>query len=67
MSAAQQRPSTYELWVEAGGDVARYHELLLEHGLLLRPGDDGYEERRRDLVDGIADRCARWAREGEGG
>jgi hypothetical protein len=37
-------PSMGNLWQEAGGDRERYRALLHEHGLLLRPGDDGYEE-----------------------
>lgn len=36
-------PSPFELWQQASGDAARYRELLVEHGHLVRrePGDDG--------------------------
>lgn len=37
-------PSPAELWQQAGGDPQKYRDLLAEHGHLLRPGDDGYDE-----------------------
>lgn len=45
----------YALWVEAGGgtpgyDRQRYLSLLREHGHVLRPGDDGYEEAARSAL-----------------
>jgi hypothetical protein len=46
------RPSPGLLWLEAGGDDARYRELLREHGLLLSPGDPGYDEAPRTLPCG---------------
>jgi len=35
------KPSAYDLWVQAGGDRDLYRELLLERGLLipLKPGE----------------------------
>lgn len=50
-------PDTYELWVQAGGgtkdfDRQRYHDLMVEHGHLLRPGDKGYEDAPRNLPCG---------------
>ena len=40
------------LWYQAEGDPERYRELMLEHGLLLRPGDEGYEDASRNLPCG---------------
>ncbi len=50
-------PSAYELWVQAGGGTkdynpAQYLELLLEAGMILYPGDKGYEEAPRNLSCG---------------
>jgi hypothetical protein len=45
-------PSAYELWRQAGGDSARYRELMHSHGLILRPGDEGYEQASRTLPCG---------------
>lgn len=50
-------PSVYELWQQAGGespdfDRTRYLDLMHEHGYLLRPGDDGYEEAPKGLPCG---------------
>jgi hypothetical protein len=50
-------PSPAQLWREAGGgtedfDPERYKQLLRQHGHLLRPGDDGYDEAGRDLPCG---------------
>jgi len=44
----------YDLWVQAGGgtegyDERKYLDLLHEHGLLLEPGDVGYEQGKRNL------------------
>jgi hypothetical protein len=49
--------SPYELWTQAGGgtpdySAGRYQDLLLEHKLILRPGDEGYEEASRALPCG---------------
>ncbi|HZR50167.1 MAG TPA: hypothetical protein VFB06_11665 [Streptosporangiaceae bacterium] len=46
------RPSPHELWERAGGDPVRYRELMYEHGHLLKPGDDGYEQGVRNLSCG---------------
>lgn len=51
------RPGPRELWQQAGGgtpayDRERYLELLREHGHLLSPGDEGYEEGSRALPCG---------------
>lgn len=52
------RPGPYELlWRQAGGgtkdyDPGRYGDLMHEHGYLLRPGDEGYEEAPRNLPCG---------------
>lgn len=46
------RPSAYELWMEAGEDRARYRELLRQHGHLLSPGDEGYEQASATLPCG---------------
>jgi hypothetical protein len=51
------RPGPFELWRAAGGgspdyDRDRYLALLREHGHLLKPGDDGYEEAPADLPCG---------------
>ena len=41
--------SPYELWRQAGGgtgqyDREKYHDLMVAHGLILRPGDESYED-----------------------
>lgn len=46
------KPSPGILWNQAGGDAARYRELMIEHGHLLRPGDEGYEQASRTLPCG---------------
>lgn len=56
-------PTPYALWKQAGGgtkkyDPGRYRELLIEHGLLLRPGDEGYEESSPNLPCGWPGRTA---------
>ena len=47
-----KRPDAYELWVQSGENPERYRELLREHGYLLSPGDDGYEDAPRNLPCG---------------
>ena len=47
----------YALWVEAGGGTPaysreRYLALLREHGHLLSPGEDGYDDAGPDLECG---------------
>jgi hypothetical protein len=54
---AAKRPSLYDLWVQAGGgtedyDRDRYLALLREHGHLLGPGDEGYEQASPNLPCG---------------
>ncbi len=46
------RPSPGILWHQAGGDSARYRELMREHGHILAPGDEGYEQASRTLPCG---------------
>lgn len=55
--AEAARPGPRELWEQAVGgtpgyDRDRYIALLREHGHLLSPGDDGYEEAPADLPYG---------------
>jgi hypothetical protein len=50
MSADQ--PSPGHLWNQAGGNGDRYRDLLHQHGLLLRPGDEGYDQASRTLPCG---------------
>ena len=50
--SVDERPSPGVLWYQAEGDPERYRELMLEHGLLLRPGDEGYEDASRNLPCG---------------
>jgi len=58
-----ERPSPYELWMQAGGNRGKYRALLLEHGLLipLKPG-----EKREPLPCGWPDRRVTEADEDEG-
>jgi hypothetical protein len=54
---ADPKPSLYELWKQAGGgtdaySAGRYRELMSEHGVLLMPGDDGYDQAARTLPCG---------------
>jgi hypothetical protein len=46
------RPTMGQLWDQSGEDPERYRELLREHGYLLSPGDEGYEEGSRSLPCG---------------
>jgi hypothetical protein len=46
------KPSIGQLWNQAGGDGERYRELMREHGYILKPGDEGYEEGVRNLPCG---------------
>lgn len=39
-----EKPSPAELWNQSGGNSRRYYDLLVDHGHILRPGDEGYEE-----------------------
>lgn len=53
----QPKPGPRELWQQAGGgtpayDRERYLGLLREHGHLVSPGDEGYEETPRSLPCG---------------
>jgi hypothetical protein len=50
--AAAPKPSPFDLWQQAGGDGEHYRDLLREHGLVLRPGDEGYDEAARNLPCG---------------
>ena len=55
--SATSKPSPHDLWVQAGGGTGaysaeRYRELMHDHGALLRPGDDGYEQASRALPCG---------------
>lgn len=45
-------PSPGELYNQAAGDTARYLELMREHGYVLQPGDEGYEQASRTLSCG---------------
>jgi|HubBroStandDraft_2_1064218.scaffolds.fasta_scaffold165477_2 hypothetical protein len=54
---AGSKPSPYALWLQAGGgtpscDRQRYRDLLSEHGALLSPGDEGYDDAPRNLPCG---------------
>lgn len=46
------RPTPGELYNQAAGDTARYVELMREHGYVLKPGDEGYEQGSRTLACG---------------
>lgn len=46
------RPSPVQLWRQANGDSARYRRLMREHGHLLAPGDEGYEQASKTLPCG---------------
>ena len=50
--AVSAGPSPFALWQQANGDGDRYRELMREHGHLLSPGDEGYEEASRNLPCG---------------
>jgi hypothetical protein len=57
MTAKAESLSPRDLWVKAGGGTDRYSrraylDLMREHGHVLRPGDEGHEEGRRDLPCG---------------
>lgn len=50
-------PDPMTLWKQAGGgtkdyDPQRYRDLMHEHGLLLRPGDEGYGDAPRSAPCG---------------
>lgn len=49
---ADIKPSPAELWHQADGDSERYRELMRQHGHLLSPGDEGYEQVARKLPCG---------------
>jgi hypothetical protein len=53
------KPSIGQLWNQAAGDGDRYRELMRQHGYILKPGDEGYEEGSRVLPCG-------WPRMSEG-
>jgi hypothetical protein len=40
------------LWEQSGGDYVKYRELLREHGMILYPGDPGYDKAPRNLPCG---------------
>ena len=46
-------PSPFELWAEANGDRQRYHDLMVQHGHILRPGDEGYAVAKDTLACGV--------------
>lgn len=48
----EPEPSPHQLWEQAGEDPERYRRLMREHGYLLAPGDDGYEDAPRSLPCG---------------
>jgi hypothetical protein len=52
------KPSPHQLWEQAKGDPEAYRGLMREHGHLLAPGDEGYEEGSRTLPCGWPDRGA---------
>lgn len=47
-----ERPAPHQLWDEAKGEPGRYRELMREHGHLLSPGDEGYEDAPRGMPCG---------------
>jgi hypothetical protein len=47
-----EKLSPVELWNQAGGDAQRYYDLMVEHGHILRPGDEGYEDGSGHLACG---------------
>jgi hypothetical protein len=53
-------PAPHELWQQAGGDPETYRGLMRQHGHLLAPGDEGYEDGGRNLSCG-------WPHRGESG
>ena len=46
------KPSIERLWQQSGGDGGRYRELMRQHGYILSPGDEGYEDGSRTLPCG---------------
>ena len=56
--AGNGKPGVYQLWQQAGGenhaeyDRDRFIALMREHGYLLCPGDEGYEDAPRNLPCG---------------
>lgn len=54
-----ERPSPLDLWHQAVGNGDRYRELLREHGHILVPGDEGYEQASATLPCGWNPRRAR--------
>ena len=46
------KPQPYQLWEQAGEDPERYRDLMRDHGYILAPGDEGYEEGSRSLPCG---------------
>lgn len=51
-----RRLSMPELWEQAGGNGERYMELLREHGHVLVPGDDAYEQAAPGVLPCRGDR-----------
>jgi hypothetical protein len=49
---AAPKPQPARLWEQAGEDPERYRDLMRQHGHLLAPGDEGYEEGSRSLPCG---------------
>jgi hypothetical protein len=47
--AATERPSPAELFEKSGGNRDLYRDLLHQHGHLLAPGDEGYDESAEQL------------------
>jgi hypothetical protein len=50
--AMAEHPSPGQLYNQAAGDTARYLQLVREHGYVLKPGDEGYEQGSRTLPCG---------------
>ena len=46
------KPQPHQLWEQAGGDPEEYRRLMREHGHLIGPGDEGYEDAPRALPCG---------------
>jgi hypothetical protein len=49
---SEDKPSPYQLWLEAEGDGERYRQLLHDHGYLISPGEPGYDEASKNLSCG---------------